>query len=60
MPSHLNIVLQVQILPPELGGTAAWLPVDEAVRKFNLHPDIKPAQHNHQVGSEGLHATGVS
>ena len=34
----------VQVLPPDYGGTAAWLPVDKAVIKFRIFSGVKPGQ----------------
>lgn len=31
----------VQILPPDYGGTAAWLPVDKAVVKFRIYSGVE-------------------
>lgn len=41
----------VQIIPPEFGGTAAWLPVEKAVAKFSIYSNAKPAQNG-----EGLYS----
>jgi hypothetical protein len=33
----------LQLLPTELGGSAPWIPVEDAIVKFNVYPSAKVA-----------------